>query len=138
MKPSHPVLFMGILAAFSLLVWQVVVASGEQDPTDNSTWYLGLFTLTIIASLSIPERPWRWAAAVIVPQLLIPFYPVATNIWPLSLMFLGSLFVALLLVAYSSAWLRKMSRRLRSRSYVASPIIDRTRSFVSVGLRKRV
>jgi hypothetical protein len=109
-------LFMGILAALSFLLWQVVVASGERDPTDNSTWYLGLFTLTVLASLSIPERPWRWAAAVILPQLLIPFYPGASNIWPLSLIFLGLLFIALLLVAYSSAWLREMSRRLKSRS----------------------
>jgi hypothetical protein len=99
---------MGILAALSRCVWQVVIASGERDPTDSPTWYLGLFTLTAIASLSIPTRPWRWAAAVTLPQLLVPFFPVPGNTWPLSLIFLRLLFVALLLVAYSNAWLRKM------------------------------
>jgi hypothetical protein len=107
MKSSHPVLFMGILAVLSLCVWQVVIASGERDPTDSPTWYLGLFTLAAIASLSIPTGPWRWAAAVILPQLLVPFFPVPDNVWPLSLIFLGLLFVALLLVADSNTWLRK-------------------------------
>ena len=105
-------LFMGILAGVSFFIWRVVIASGEQDPTDNSNWYLGLFTLTVVASLSLPDRPWRWAAAIILPQFLVPFYPVPSNIWPLSLVFFGFLFVALVLVAYCSASLRKMSRRL--------------------------
>jgi len=105
-------LVMGILAGLSLFVWRLVIGSGEQDPTDNSNWYVGLFTLTVIASLSIPDRPWRWATAVILPQLLVPFYPVPSNIWPLSLAFFGFLFAALLLVAYFTASLRKMSRSL--------------------------
>jgi hypothetical protein len=96
----------------SLSVLGLVFASGEKDPTDNGYWYLGLFIPTIITSLLVPDRPWRWAAAVILPQFLAPFFPEPSNIWPLSLIFLGVLFLLLVLAARASAWLRTISGRL--------------------------
>jgi hypothetical protein len=73
---------------------------------------LGLFIPTIIAGFLAPDRHWRWAAAVILPQCLAPFFPKPSNIWPLSLIFLGLLFLVLLLAARAAAWLRKIATKL--------------------------
>jgi hypothetical protein len=112
MTPIRSIALSVALAVLSLLVWVLVIAAGEQDPTDNPYWYLSLFTLTVVASFLVPGRPWRWAAAVILPQFLGPFYPIPSNIWPLSVVFLGFLFLALLLAAYCSALLRKIAGNL--------------------------
>jgi hypothetical protein len=108
-KHGRSTLLIATLAVVSFSVWLFVIASGEKDPTDNGYWYLGLFIPTMVAGLVAPDRPWRWAAAMILPQFLAPFYPDASNIWPLSLIFLGLLFLVLLLAAGASAWLRKIA-----------------------------
>jgi hypothetical protein len=101
-----------ILAVVSFSVWLLVIASGEKDPTDSGIWYLGLLVPTIIAGILAPVRPWRWAAAIIAPQFVAPFYPEVSNLWPLSFIFLGVLFGALVLAAQAGAWLRRTAGAL--------------------------
>jgi hypothetical protein len=132
-KDSRSKLLIATLAGVSLSVWLFVIGSGEKDPTDNGYWYLGLFIPTIIAGFLAPERPWRWATAMILPQVLAPFYPEASNIWPLSLKFLGLLFLILLLAARASAWLRKTAQRLITKHSIENklPRWDRQLSILS-------
>jgi hypothetical protein len=89
-----------------------VIVSGEKDPTESGFWYLGLLIPTIVAGVVAPDRPWRWAAAVIAPQFIAPFYPEVSNLWPLSFIFLGVLFSALVLAGHAGAWLRRVADKL--------------------------
>lgn len=95
------------VAVMSALVAIFVVLSGQRDPTDSAHWYLGLFCTAFIAGLLLPLRPWRGGVAVLLPQLLLPFVPQPSNLWPLSLIFLALLLLPLTLVACLGAWIRR-------------------------------
>lgn len=72
---SHQWVFAGLCAAGSAATW-LLFSGVVVEPNGNVAMgpsVLILLTLGFIAGIIVPERPWRWAAAMVLPAPIIGF-----------------------------------------------------------------
>lgn len=123
-KTKGDKLLLAVIVAASVALMVFIRHHGRRDPTDNETWYLGMFTLAFAAGLLSPGRPWRWGVATVVPHYVLIFYPEVSNLWPLAMIFMSVLAIPTTLLAWSGSSLRRSIVRWFGVKPVEPPVLD--------------
>ena len=108
-------LFAHILAAVAgLLLWGITAAvTAKREPWDTETYWTVAYPIAVIASAALgflfPERPWRWAATLMLMQFVVMIaMGSGLGLWPLSLIMLALLAAPGVLAAVLAARLRRL------------------------------
>lgn len=119
MQRSGPALVpFGIAVVAGVLAWDLVRLIGTRREAwdDPNYWIVGyplMLGTAFLLGLGFPERPWRWAAAIVGAQALWSLFLAAsigdTSLFPLGLLTFAALAVPCIAAAYTGRW---MNRRL--------------------------
>ena len=99
-------------AAMGLALWiMVAMVTGKREPWDANVYWTGAYPLAVIGSAFLgylfPEKPWRWAAMVMLMQLVVMTIRGSDlSLWPLALIVLAILTIPPALAGMLAAKLR--------------------------------
>jgi peptidoglycan/LPS O-acetylase OafA/YrhL len=104
-----------------VLAWDLVRLLGERREAwdDPDYWLVGyplMLAAAFILGLGFPERPWRWALAIVGAQAAwATFLAIAAdgvpNLFPLGLMTFGLLGLPCVAAAYAGGWVNQRLAR---------------------------
>lgn len=106
----------GIAAVAGVLGWDLVRFLGERREAwdDPRYWLIGyplMLAAAFVLGLGFPDRPWRWALAIVVAQavwavILALATDDAASLLPLGIVTFALLGLPLVVSAYAGQWLR--------------------------------
>ncbi|HWK38821.1 MAG TPA: hypothetical protein VNR88_07890 [Hyphomicrobium sp.] len=117
-RAASVVVPVAIAAVAGVLAWDLVRLIGEHAEAwdDPDYWVVGLpimFIAAFVLGLGYPDRPWRWAVAIVATQALwSSFLALADgrspNLFPLGLVTFAIVALACTAVAYTGRWARQI------------------------------
>ena len=109
---------LAIAAVAGVLAWDLVrLIGGTAEAWDDPDyWVVGLpimFIAAFVLGLGYPDRPWRWAVAIVAAQALWSMFLAqaagrSLNLFPFGLIIFAIIALACTVVAYSGRWARRM------------------------------
>lgn len=115
-RVSANIVPVSIAVVAGVLGWDLVRLVGERREAwdDPNYWLIGyplMLAAAFLLGLGFPERPWRWAAALIAAQAAWAIFLAfatddAQNLLPLGIVTFALLGLPCLLSAYAGQWVR--------------------------------